>query len=118
MSSEPTRAPHEFMQFFAYEHLQPHLQEVSRPFCDVAKAIDSLEPGKLAGPAASLIGNLMSDWERNPLRNSQATWASVKLGEARELVRHGFACKSAVLMRLLEAKDCAVRALLFKAPSP
>lgn len=24
------------MQFFAFSHLQPHLQEVSKPFCDLA----------------------------------------------------------------------------------
>lgn len=27
------------MQFFAYEHLPPHLQAVSRPFCDLARVI-------------------------------------------------------------------------------
>lgn len=27
------------LQFFAYEHLPPHLQEVSRPFCEHAHLI-------------------------------------------------------------------------------
>ena len=27
------------MQFFAYEHLPPNLQAVSKPFCDLARAI-------------------------------------------------------------------------------
>ena len=27
------------LQFFAYEHLPPHLAEVSRPFCELAKDI-------------------------------------------------------------------------------
>lgn len=27
------------IQFFAYEHLPPHLQKVSAPFCELAKAL-------------------------------------------------------------------------------
>lgn len=27
------------MQFFAYDHLPPHLQKVSAPFCELAKSI-------------------------------------------------------------------------------
>lgn len=27
------------MQFFAYEHLPPHLQDVSKPFADLAERI-------------------------------------------------------------------------------
>lgn len=27
------------MQFFAYEHLPPMLQDVSRPFCELAKSL-------------------------------------------------------------------------------
>ena len=58
------------MQFFAYAHLPPHLQEVSKPFSDLA-------------------GKMVADLPRNPERR-------------------------AGLRKLLEAKDCAVRALLFK----
>lgn len=32
------------LQFFAYEHLPPHLQEISRPFCDTAAWIASALP--------------------------------------------------------------------------
>ena len=32
-------APDHIMQFFGYLHLPPHLQEVSRPFCEMAKDI-------------------------------------------------------------------------------
>jgi ferritin-like protein len=59
------------MQFFAYEHLPPHLQAVSRPF------------GELA---ALIVAELPSNPER-----------------------------TVALRKLLEAKDCAVRALLYKA---
>lgn len=58
------------LQFFAYDHLPPHLQQVSRPF------------GELA---VTLVDQLPSNPER-----------------------------TAALRKLLEAKDCAVRALLFK----
>jgi len=59
------------MQFFTYAHLPPHLQEVSKPFCDLAEQI-------------------VTDLPRNPER-------------------------TVALRKLLEAKDCAVRALLYKA---
>jgi len=58
------------LQFFTYEHLPAHLQEASRPFCELAKRIAETYP-------------------RNPER-------------------------SAALRKLLESKDCAVRALLYK----
>jgi hypothetical protein len=58
------------MQFFAYAHLPAHLQEVSKPFGDLAQQMVDTLP-------------------RNPER-------------------------TAGLRKLLEAKDCAVRALLFK----
>lgn len=58
------------MQFFAYEHLPAHLQEVSKPFGDLAKLIVETLP-------------------RNPER-------------------------TVALRKLLESKDAAVRARLFK----
>lgn len=62
------------MQFFAYEHLPPHLQAVSKPFGELAKL---------------MVETLPSNAER-----------------------------TAGLRKLLEAKDCAVRALLYKEPTP
>jgi hypothetical protein len=58
------------LQFFVYAHLPPHLQEVSRPFRDLA---------------ATIVNKLPSNPER-----------------------------TVALRKLLEAKDCAVRALLYK----
>ncbi len=60
------------MQFFAYEHLPPHLQEISRPFGEMAKQI---------------VETLPANAER-----------------------------TAGLRKLLEAKDCIVRANLYKEP--
>jgi hypothetical protein len=64
-------AKHDYLlQFFTFAHLPPHLQEVSRPFGELARQIVDTLPD-------------------NPER-------------------------STALRKLLEAKDCAVRALLFK----
>lgn len=72
------------LQFFAYEHLPPHLQLVSRPFCDLARQI-------VAGGEVGPDGSTPSPW---PLpRNPERTVA---------------------LRKLLEAKDAAVRALVAK----
>lgn len=60
------------LQFFAWSHLPPHLQAVSRPFGDMALQI------------------------ANTTSNAETTVA---------------------LRKLLEAKDAAVRAVLFKEPS-
>jgi len=58
------------LQFFNYEHLPPHLQEVSKPFCELARNIVAIIPS-------------------NPER-------------------------TAGLRKLLEAKDCIVRANIYK----
>jgi hypothetical protein len=57
------------LQFFAYEHLPAHLQEVSKPFGELAKQLVTLP--------------------RNPERTT-------------------------ALRKLLESKDCAVRAVVAK----
>lgn len=71
------------LQFFAYSHLPPHLQAVSKPFCDLAFAIVGDERGMPEGAPTQFP--LPSNPER-----------------------------TVALRKLLEAKDCAVRALLFK----
>ena len=58
------------LQFFAFAHLPPELQQVSRPFCDLATTVVEHLP-------------------RNPER-------------------------TVALRKLLEAKNCAVRAHLYK----
>jgi len=58
----------QIMKYFEFRHLPEKLQEVSKPFCDVAQAMDTLLPDS--------------------------------------------AEKSAGLRKLLEAKDCFVRAAL------
>lgn len=60
------------MQFFVYAHLPQHLQEVSKPFAELAEKVDKALP-----------------------ENAEKTMA---------------------LRKLVESKDCAVRALLYKEP--
>jgi hypothetical protein len=58
------------LQFFVYDHLPPHLQDASAPFCDLANRI-------------------VEKYPMNPER-------------------------TVTLRKLLEAKDAAVRTLLYK----
>lgn len=68
MSSGEIRPINHIMKYFEYNHLPPHLQEVSAPIGELAKTMDATLPD---GPE-----------------------------------------KSAGLRKLLEAKDCLVRAKL------
>lgn len=72
------------LQFFAYEHLPSQLQLISKPFCDLAHAM-------VLGDNVPESGTVTfgSPLPRNPERNM-------------------------ALRKLLEAKDCAIRAALFK----
>lgn len=67
-TAPPAPKPDFLLQFFQYEHLKPALQEVSAPFCELARRV---------------VSTLPSNAER-----------------------------TTTLRKLLEAKDCAVRALL------
>lgn len=73
-SDKQTNAPTEhIMQFFAYAHLPPHLQAVSKPFCDLARII--VADGEM--PAGTAV--------QFPLpRNPERTVALRKLLEAKD----------------------------------
>lgn len=80
----PPPPPEPILQFFAYEHLPPHLQTISKPFCELAHAL-------VEGDNAFNSGTLTFG---PPLpRNAERTVA---------------------LRKLLESKDAAVRAKLAK----
>lgn len=72
------------LQFFAYHHLPSHLQMISRPFCDLAYAMVYGDNIPESGTVT-----LGSPLPRNPER-------------------------TVALRKLLEAKDCAVRARLYQ----
>jgi hypothetical protein len=68
-----TAPPEHIMQYFAYAHLPPHLQAVSKPFCDLARVI--VADGEM--PAGTAI--------QFPLpRNPERTVALRKLLEAKD----------------------------------
>lgn len=60
------------MQFFAYNHLPPHLQAVSKPFCELARLIVSDVPSAGTGTHFPLP------------RNPERTVALRKLLEAKD----------------------------------
>lgn len=72
------------LQFFEYAHLPAHLQMVSKPFHDLAHALVKGDNVPESG-TVTIGGPLPSNPER-----------------------------TVALRKLLEAKDCAVRALLYK----
>jgi len=72
------------LQFFKYSHLPPALQLISKPFCDLAHAIVEGDNSQNSGVVTS-----GPPLPRNPER-------------------------TVALRKLLEAKDAAVRAVLFR----
>lgn len=72
------------LQFFSYSHLPLHLQAISKPFCDLAHAIVHGDNHEKSGNV-TLGGPVQRNAER-----------------------------TVTLRKLLEAKDAAVRAVLFK----
>jgi len=66
--------PEHIIQFFAYEHLPPHLQAVSKPFCELAKCLVGFESAMPEGTPVQF-----------PLpRNPERTVALRKLLEAKD----------------------------------
>lgn len=74
------------LQFFEYAHLPAHLQMISKPFHDLAHALVKGDNVPESG-TVTLGGPLPANPER-----------------------------TVALRKLLEAKDCAVRALIYKEP--
>jgi hypothetical protein len=107
------------LQFFTYAHLPEHLQAVSKPFGDAAHALDGLPGNLLRGEGAEwLIEEVMTTVKALP-DNPERKETKRKLREVQALTHaypngEGGVGKEAALRLLLEAKDCAVRAVLFK----
>lgn len=111
------------MQFFTYEHLPPHLQPMSKLFALAARRVDALTPEQIAGErelirhshAASLFSALRTEVDNTTPANPEATWAVNKITDAASFFvgprEDGI---DMCLRLLLEAKDCAVRAVLAK----
>lgn len=109
----------EVMMFFSYEHLPAHLREVSRPFCELAQSMvgttDAVEV---------IDGRLIATSDAYALaapRNTEAHWVGLKLAAARRVLTRGEGTSADrlchALRKVLEAKDCAVRAAYLAAQS-
>lgn len=108
------------IQFFAYAHLPPHLSAISAKFADLAHEFLRYEPAYRADcdrcdchdRAITLRDELVEHLPPNPQlqrmieKFGYVTDALVEAYETDELLQY-----------LLEAKDCAVRALLYKRPN-
>lgn len=116
------------LQFFDYGHLPDHLQTVSEPFAAAAGKLMTLYTGSVqsnyvldsADPRRQLHLKLMEHLRTLP-RNDERSVAFGKLHLFSEaMVKAHTYPKEEALNRmfrlLLEAKDCAVRAVLFKEP--
>lgn len=96
------------LQFFAFKHLPPHLQVMSRPFAEAAVKLANA-PAFQGDVFKALSDHVDGATPVNP----QSKKALQKIDEARLLYVHGMDVDD-VLNRLIEAKDCAVRALVYK----
>lgn len=103
----------EVLQFFKYEHLAlSRMRDVSRHFGEVAHFVAQHE----AQPTAQedMLSTLVSWIETEFAANPETTWAQTKIMDARSMVQRGGASLNEVLRKVLEAKDCGVRSLIYK----
>lgn len=105
--------------YFAYEHLPPHLQTVSKPFYDLidliiseGDAVKHISPRDFRAAESAVSSALLID-------SDEADWAFKKMSDAFSMLRRlGAPGASLAIRLLLEAKDCAVRAHLPDPPEP
>lgn len=101
--------------YFAYSHLPPHLQAVSKPFHDlaeiVANSIGRYEP--------EAFTEAVRDLDRiSPTDRVEADLALYKLSRAAGIQLDYAPGRRNALRFILEAKDCAVRAMIPDPPDP
>lgn len=109
------------LQFFVYAHLPPRLHAVSKVFCDSAAALSSMTQAQVDVEIdrwknyrlTSLFSFLNRTVDEVVPSNAESTWALIKINEAADMLA-ALDPMDKVLRRLLEAKDCAVRAVLYR----
>lgn len=109
---------HYLLQFFTFAHLPAHLQVASKPFAPVAELIDSAAPQAQVSTAVMALRSDLYALPAGPERDVLMD----KLDQV-DHVYHNPAFARATplvctlsLRLLLEAKDCAVRSILYKRP--
>lgn len=119
---------HALRQFFSFGHLPDHLKAASEPFASVADAVVANALGssadedlvrttelerdlaRLSAFVAELPVNIESNEAMRKLASIGLDLYSVEVGQR-------FAHITDVMRILLEAKDCAVRSVLYKEPA-
>lgn len=117
---------HALMQFFSFGHLPDHLKAASEPFAAAVAAVEGCpyqtlgedlvrttrierDLARLSAFVAELPVNIESNEALRKLASIGLDLYSVEVGQR-------FANTTDVMRVLLEAKDCAVRAVLYKEP--
>jgi len=114
---------HELLQFFVCNHLPDKLARVSEPFCTLAYDLVALTADEFPDRGPPLLRAARDRWALSAVTNPEEAWASTKLNDAWKRARsQDFTTHEARLNRILrlvlEAKDCAVRAMLYQARPP
>lgn len=105
----------EILDYFAWQHLPPHLAEISRPFAEMA---DKLAASPVGIREDLAIGNaLLTFADKLAAQAASEGWreseAQAGVGKLHALASNWRAARKEEGLRLLlEAKDCAVRAAL------
>ena len=101
------------LQFFKYDHLPERLANVSKPFCEVAHKMkigadlrqEFIELEKVIKGLPDSETNFESQWAQKKLILASSAFFD-------DRVYNGTAKKPSAIRLLLEAKDCAVRAVV------
>lgn len=95
---KPYRSP--LLSYFEYSHLPSHLQAISKPFAELAEVIDHVLSVEL-----EMYRKHLARTHRKAL---DQVWHD--LAELPDNLRAAYLQTEAALQKLIEAKDCAVRA--------
>lgn len=107
-------------QFFTYKHLtDERLRSMSARFCGAHDAVVRDTPESAAYALRALNTSLINDLPDNPEKAMCLRKLHVALNPGLDLAaQYNVAIEQEVVLRaLLEAKDCAVRALVAKDPT-
>ncbi len=103
---------HYLLQYFTWEHLPANLQSASKLFTELAHDVcaETFDPEYCCDAVKMLIPRLRHELPDN----EESAWSQLKLREAEAMLRDFPENRGATLRLVLEAKDCAVRSMVFK----
>lgn len=101
------------LHFFKWDHLPPHLQGMSKLFAELAEKLDDMDDVTRGTEGYAQAELLRTKLTKKLPKNLMKELCIDKLREVEDSCFEDYTL-SEVLLSLLEAKDCAVRALLLK----